>query len=64
MGARQRLNSIYVTGILIIAILCGMATESWAIFVLVTIALAAISVHSGSIRPSPRSHRRSQFRRR
>ena len=64
MGARQRLNSIYATRILIIATLCGTVTESWGIFALVAIAMAAISVHGGSIRPSPLPQHRRRFRHR
>lgn len=64
MGARQRLNSLYFTGILIIAAVCGVAGDSWGMFASVTIVLAAILIHGGNIRPnsSPRNPRR--FRRR
>lgn len=62
MGARQRLNSLYFTGILIIATVCGMAADSWGIFAGVAIVLAAILIHGGNIRPNPRKSRR--FRRR
>lgn len=63
MGARQRLNSVYFSGILMVAAVCGMAMNSWATFLGVTVMLAAISVHGGSIRPSP-TRRQRRFRRR
>lgn len=63
MGARQRLNSLYFTGILIVAAICGAAVESWRIFVLVIIALTAISVHGGNIRAN-RIRSRHRFCRR
>lgn len=64
MGARQRLNSLYFMGILIVAAVCGAATESWGIFALVTVVLAANSIHAGNIRPHPNPRTRHRFRRR
>lgn len=61
MGARQRLNSIYLTGSLILAALVGMMAESWGLFLLVAAVLIALQTHSGNIRPGPTSRRR--FRR-
>jgi len=63
MGARQRLNSLYFIGILVVAALCGAATESWGIFALVAIVLAANSIHAGNIRPNPSPRPRRRFRR-
>jgi len=58
MGARQRLNSLYLIVALIVAALIGGALQSWGVFWLVLIVLIAIFVHGGDIRPSARrSHR-------
>jgi len=62
MGARQRLNSLYFTGILIIAAVCGVAADSWGMFAGVTIVLAAILIHGGNIRPNP-TRKSRRFRR-
>ncbi|WP_437191532.1 hypothetical protein [Planctomicrobium sp. SH527] len=64
MGARQRLNSLYFTGILIIAAVCGVVADSWGIFAGVTIVLAAILIHGGNIRPNPTFRKPRRFRRR
>lgn len=63
MGARQRLNSLYFTGILIIAAVCGAVADSWGMFAGVTVVLAAILIHGGNIRPNP-THKSRRFRRR
>lgn len=63
MGARQRLNSLYFTAILIVAAVCGVAADSWGMFAGVTIVLAAILIHGGSIRPNP-TRKSRRFRRR
>jgi len=63
MGARQRLNSIYLTGMLTLAALVGMLTESWGLFLLVGLALIALQTHSGNIRPGPTSRPRRRSRR-
>ncbi len=64
MGARQRLNSLYFTGILIVSAGCGIVANSWGIFAGVTIVLAAISIHAGNIRPNPTLRKSRRFRRR
>ena len=66
MGARQRLNSLYFMGILIVAAVGGAATESWGIFALVAFVLAANAIHAGNIRPqaNPRRRPHRRFRRR
>jgi len=63
MGARQRLNSLYFTGILIVAAACGVTADSLGIFAGVTIVLAASLIHGGSIR-ADRIRSRHRFRRR
>jgi len=63
MGARQRLNSLYFTCILIIAAVCGVTMESWGVFAGVMIVLAVISIHGGNIRPSPTIRPRRRYRR-
>lgn len=53
MAARQRLNSLDLIGVLVIAGIIGQATESWAVFLVAAAVLTAILMHSGNIRPSP-----------
>ena len=62
MGARQRLDSAYLTGILLIAAVIGGATNSWAIFLVVTGVLIVASIHGGDIRISPKSPPRHKNR--
>jgi len=58
MGARQRLNSLYLIVTLIVAALSGGALQSWSVFWLVLGALVVIFVHGGDIRPNARrTHR-------
>lgn len=54
MAARQRLNSLYLTGVLVIAGFIGSAAESWAVFLVAAAVLTAILMHGGEIRASPR----------
>lgn len=62
MGARQRLNSLYLVGVLIIAAIIGTAADSWLVFLLTAAILTGTLIHDGGIRPGPTHPRR--FRRR
>ena len=57
MGARQRLNSMYLTGVLVIAAIVGGAANSWAVFLVVSGILTATAIHGGDIRLSPTAPR-------
>ena len=50
MGARQRLNSLFFCGALIVAAVIGVAAESWAVFVVAAVVLIAVFVYGGDIR--------------
>ena len=54
MGARQKLNSTFVSGSVLIAAGLGCAAGSWAVFVLAAVFLLALNLHSGDIRPGRR----------
>lgn len=58
MGARQRLNSLYLLNILIVSALIGITLQSWGIFIGVALILIVILVHGGDIRPQRRGARR------
>ena len=67
MGARNKLNSSYLNGALLIAGTVGLIAGSWTVFIVACIALVGSSIVAGEIRggghggrgPSgpPRSHR-------
>lgn len=63
MGARQRLNSLYLLSILIVSALIGVALQSWGLFIIVALTLIAILVHGGNIRLQRRSGSRARRRR-
>lgn len=50
MGARNKLNGVYVIGCFIIAGILGLLTGSGGIFVLSAVVLVVCSVVSGDIR--------------
>ena len=54
MGARHKLNEIFIGGSAFLAALFGLAAQSWSVFGLVLLGLLAIHVVSGSIRLPPR----------
>jgi hypothetical protein len=57
MGARTRLNQIYIFGCIGIAALIGALSGSWAIFLIAVAITVAACVHAGDIRPRPGSRR-------
>lgn len=50
MNARKKLNTTYLHGSLLFAVLVGWLSESFLIFVLTAAALLASSLHDGNIR--------------
>ncbi len=56
MGARQKLNTAYFNGGLLIAAIVGIAAGSWWVFFLVLILTVAGSIYSGNIRPATQRH--------
>ena len=60
MGARTRLNSVYLTGVLLVAAMIGGVAQSWIVFLVVAGVLTSLLVHGGDIRssPSPRGPRK------
>jgi len=50
MGARTKLNSVYLTGSLVIAGVLGAVSQSWTAFVVAAVVLIACSIHDGGIR--------------
>ncbi|QDV52157.1 hypothetical protein Enr17x_42170 [Gimesia fumaroli] len=63
MGARQRLNSLYLLSILIVSALIGVALQSWGLFIIGALTLIAILVHGGNIRFQSQSGSRARRRR-
>jgi hypothetical protein len=57
-SARNKLNTAYIHGSLIIAGLIGAIGESWNIFILVAAVLTATSVVGGEIRLRQQAQRR------
>jgi len=64
MGARQRLNSLYLIGVLMAAAVIGGALQSWSVFIVSAAILTATLVYGGDIRPTPQSSRRTRNTRR
>jgi hypothetical protein len=50
MGARAKLNSVYLTGSLVIAGVLGAVSESWTVFAVAAVVLVGCSVHDRGIR--------------
>lgn len=50
MGARSKLNQAHVHGAVLVGIILGCATESWAIFWIAILYCVASSMHDGGIR--------------
>ena len=56
MGARQKLNDLYVTVILIMAALVGLLTSSWVAFLATMFVLINIGYLGGAVRTAGRHH--------
>ena len=57
MGARTRLNSLNLIGVLLVAALIGGSARSWIVFLVVAGVLTAVLVYGGDIRSSPTPRR-------
>ena len=64
MGARQRLNGLYLTGAFFVAAIMGGVSQSWVVFVIVACVLIGAMLVGGDIRPTPVTHKRHRPRRR
>ncbi len=60
MGARQRLNSLYLLAILIVAAIIGGSAQSWLLFLISAAVMTVLMIHGGDIRPTPQSPRKTQ----
>jgi hypothetical protein len=62
LGARQKLNAVYLVGEIFLAGIVGIVMWDWIYFFVLLAILIAISVYAGRIRPTRRdsghSHRR------
>ena len=63
MGARHKLNAVYLYGCLAVAAIVGAVAQSWPLFLLPLVVAVATSVHSGGIRDRPADGHRPQVRR-
>ena len=54
MGARRKLNSMYLYIAALVAAFIGLSAQSWLIFGISLGVLVLLSLHSGSIRVRPR----------
>jgi len=54
LGARTKLNSVYVLGSLAVAAIIGAVAGSWIVFAIVSAVLIGCSVSDGGIRPTRR----------
>ena len=53
MGARNELNKIHVVGSIGLAAVLGLASGSFAVFVVAGAVMIGASIHSGEIRSKP-----------
>jgi hypothetical protein len=51
LGARTKLNEVYVVGSVALAGIVGIATGSWLVFTVAGASLIAASLATGNIRP-------------
>ena len=57
MPARQKLNSAFTNGAIVVGGMAGLVFESWTVFVVAFLLLIGASIVSGDIRFSPRRRR-------
>ena len=57
MGARQKLNSIYLSGAAIASCFVGLLFNSSAVFILCLGGILAALFHDGAWRPNPKQRR-------
>ena len=58
-NARDKLNSIYLTWIFVIATIVGLISGSWGLFIVtfITLIVASIATHEIRLPPPPRRKR-------
>jgi hypothetical protein len=56
MNARNKLNVAYLNGAVLLAIVAGVFTQSWLVFIVFLVVGVCVGLHFGSIRPN-RRHR-------
>ncbi len=64
MSARTKLNGFIIAGVLVFASLLGLAGNSWLVFAITAVVLAAIMIHAGELRLKPGDGRLGQARHR
>jgi hypothetical protein len=57
MNARNKLNTAYFLGSLMLASVVGWLTGSWLIMLIGLAVLVGVNIHNGEIRGSKRRHR-------
>ena len=57
MGARQKLNSAYINGAILMAVAFGFATQSFLVAFCVFALFVGMGCHTGDIRPAPGKRR-------
>jgi len=57
MGARQKLNSAFFNGAILLGVTFGMATQSIIVAICVFALVVGMSLYSGEIRPTPGKRR-------
>jgi hypothetical protein len=50
MGAKQKLNQVYIGGSLLLAAVAGGLCDSFVVFIVAAIVLLSLNVHAGDIR--------------
>jgi hypothetical protein len=58
LGARTKLNDVYVVGSVALAGIVGIATGSWLVFAVAGASLIAASLDTGNIRPDKGGRRK------
>ncbi len=62
MGARQKLNAIYITLALGVAVTAGLLTQSKFVFCVALVVMIIVSIEARSIRPTQQRSKRSKHR--
>jgi hypothetical protein len=52
MGARKKLNAVFLQGSLVVAALAGLIAQSGAVFILALAVLLGAGLYAGDIRPT------------
>ena len=54
MNARGKLNIAYINGSIVLAVITGVLSQSWIVFIVFLVGGVLASLCLGKIRPSPR----------